>query len=327
MQENNLIERYIHEVGRRLPKKNREDVTLEIRTALEDLLEERGVDASKEQSKVEEILIEYGQPGKVAASYLPDRWLIGPRIYPTFEKALKIALAVIGTIALISFSFDLASNGFSLLQFGQFIGTIERGFFTILGILVLVFFIIERAGVANEKEDDAWKPSSLPKVEDPNQIKRGELIISIIFTIAALILLNFYPHLVGIHVVQNGEWQVTPLLTSEFVTYIPWLSVLWVLEIALKAEVLRSGSWGKISRFVEFALSVFGIFILFRILTGDPIVNLPIPGLPIPGLSSLSLLVKGALSIALIVSVIDLVGKAYKIARSLAAAPGNVIEA
>ncbi len=320
MKDNNLIERYIHEVGRHLPKKNRADVTLEIRSALEDILEERGLDAESEVSKIEEILIEYGNPQKVAASYHPERWLIGPRLYPTFERVLKIALIVIGTIALISFSFDLASNGFSLLEFGQFIGTIQGGFFTTLGVVVLVFFILERAGVVNEKEEDGWKPSSLPKVEDPDQINRGELIISILFTIAALIIMNYYPNLVGIHVVQDGEWLVTPLLTSEFIAFIPWLSVLWALEIALKAEVLRRGTWNRFSRFAEFAISAFGIFILFRILTGGPILSLPILGIPI-----LSVLVKGALSIALIVSMIKLIGQGYKLARSLVDAPTSIL--
>lgn len=34
----NLIEMYIQEVTRRLPEKNREDITLELRSTIEDML-------------------------------------------------------------------------------------------------------------------------------------------------------------------------------------------------------------------------------------------------------------------------------------------------
>ena len=37
----NIIDRYLHEVGRFLPRKNREDILAEIRSHLSDTLEER----------------------------------------------------------------------------------------------------------------------------------------------------------------------------------------------------------------------------------------------------------------------------------------------
>src|SRR5690606_15085634 len=40
----NLIERYVHEVGAHLPKRNRADVQLELRSSLEDALAAAGLD-------------------------------------------------------------------------------------------------------------------------------------------------------------------------------------------------------------------------------------------------------------------------------------------
>ena len=48
-----LIERYLHEVGRNLPKKNRDDILAEIRSDLEDRLEERTTGTATEEAVVE----------------------------------------------------------------------------------------------------------------------------------------------------------------------------------------------------------------------------------------------------------------------------------
>ena len=37
----NLLDKYIHEVGKHLPRKNRADLEAEIRSTLEDMLEDR----------------------------------------------------------------------------------------------------------------------------------------------------------------------------------------------------------------------------------------------------------------------------------------------
>jgi uncharacterized protein (UPF0216 family) len=50
MKENemNLIDKYITEVGKHLPRKNRADIEAEIRSTLEDMLEERSAGARRE---------------------------------------------------------------------------------------------------------------------------------------------------------------------------------------------------------------------------------------------------------------------------------------
>lgn len=40
MNANEMIERYVHEVGRHLPRKNREDIQMELHSLLQDTLEE-----------------------------------------------------------------------------------------------------------------------------------------------------------------------------------------------------------------------------------------------------------------------------------------------
>ena len=63
----NLLDRYIHEVGRYLPRKKRGDIQAELRSSIVDSLEDRfGPDP--EESQVVELLQELGKPREVAAS-------------------------------------------------------------------------------------------------------------------------------------------------------------------------------------------------------------------------------------------------------------------
>ena len=88
-----LIERYVQEVGRRLPRKQRDDVARELRSSLEDSLENRtGVPLEQaDEEQVVELLLEFGPPQEVAASYQTGpSYLVGPALYPSFIKTMKI---------------------------------------------------------------------------------------------------------------------------------------------------------------------------------------------------------------------------------------------
>ena len=87
----NLIDKYIAEVGKHLPRKNRTDIEAEIRSTLEDMLDERKqADSRPEEELVMELLKEYGAPVEVAAKYKPHPYLIGPRLFPLFESVPEI---------------------------------------------------------------------------------------------------------------------------------------------------------------------------------------------------------------------------------------------
>src|SRR5512134_906098 len=91
----NLIDRYVAEVGRRLALvKGRKDIENELRSTLEDMLEDRSRQAGRPRDEAMEIelLKEYGAPDKVAATYNPHPYLIGPRMFPLFIMILKIVI-------------------------------------------------------------------------------------------------------------------------------------------------------------------------------------------------------------------------------------------
>ena len=63
-----LIDRYVAEVARRLPRNKRADIARELRSSL---LDELPADTASEEDEVA-LLRRFGRPEKVAASYQPS---------------------------------------------------------------------------------------------------------------------------------------------------------------------------------------------------------------------------------------------------------------
>jgi hypothetical protein len=283
----NLIDSYVSEVGRRLPRKMRTDIEAEIRSILQDMLEERSQKTGKpvDEEMTLEILKSYGAPDKVAANYLGDRYLVGPRLYPIFMLVLRIALTVIGVLAAIGLGIALSqvtltpANALqtTLKAFGSFFTSA----FTAIGNIVIIFAIVEWAlfsaggkaeikGLPKEKE---WDPRSLTKISSPNQVKMGETIMEIVGCFVAIVLFNFYPQVIGFTsslngLVESGNWAVgfgslkfVPLLSEAFFHFVPYLTIVWVLTIILDIVLLRTGYWNAWTRIASIGLKIINIII------------------------------------------------------------------
>jgi hypothetical protein len=156
------------------------------------------------------------------------------------------------------------------------------------GNIVLVFAILERVLPASEFKSDEqkkeWDPASLMKEAEPAEIKLGEPIAAIVFTAAVMTVFNGYPQLIGISFLRNGQWTSIPALTDAFFRWLPYINVLWALQIALNLVLLRQGRWQAATRWVSIAVSVAGIFIGYLLLSGPSIVSLPPQALQATGL-------------------------------------------
>src|SRR5574339_435863 len=159
----NLIDKYIAEVGKHLPRRNRADIEAEIRSTLEDMLEERKQgDSPADEATVMDLLKEYGSPREVAAKYKTHPYLIGPRLFPIFETVIKIVLAVVAGASLISLGVALAKTGLTgpafVTTLGEWFGGLMSGLIAAFGNVALVFAILERTGAAEkfEKEFKEW---------------------------------------------------------------------------------------------------------------------------------------------------------------------------
>lgn len=334
-----LIDTYVSEVGRHLPQKNRADIEAEIRSALQDLLDERARQTGKpvdDEETVLDVLKGYGDPEKVAASYLPERYVIGPSIYPAYVKVLQIVLPIIGVLALLGLGFSLGKADEPLDVFtiiAQSISEFFGSMISALGSITLIFALLERFIPNLKTKETHWDPRSLFKVSPPDQVKPAELIVEIFFTSLALLIFNFYPQVFGYTpslngVVESGNWQgviILPFLSDAFMNYIPALTAVWILTIILDSILIQRGRWENWSRWSMIGIKALMIGIAAVMLAGPSLVAVNADSLLASGLSDpevASLLVnlmnqavKLALALTIFFSGLDLVKSLVRLLR------------
>jgi len=327
----NLVDKYVAEVGKYLPRNQRADIEQEIRSTLLDMLEERDQVSVTDDTAVIALLKEYGEPGKVAESYIGPRYLIGPRLYPTFELVLKIVLAVVLGAGLLGYGISASITGSfagpDFLSFlGQFWLGLLGGMMNAFGSLVLVFAILERVLPASkfEKVEEEWNPADLAKEPDPDEVKMSEAIATIIFTVAGLVIFNLYPNVVGLAFNTDGVWTFIPILSKAFFTYLPWINLLGVLQIIFNLYQLRQRIWTTFTRLCNIVIEVSTIALAIAMLKGPSLIDLSaakFAGTPLAGAADMFTKMFGflpvlVLSIIIIVSIVEVVQSIYRLTKS-----------
>jgi len=264
----NTIDRYVNEVGRRLPRKRRADVKMELRSLLQDALDDR-VEGQPTEDDVVALLEEFGSPEKVAASYQPSgQYLVGPELFPIF----KIALGAVLLAVVIGITVALAMGAiFSNLESGDlggrvlsYIGAYFQALASATGSIVIIFAILQRLGVHPDIEDDEeWNPGDLPDVKDIDVAGRGEAIAGLAFSAVFLVLLNLFSDRIGIMV----SWGDEPLLTHIVEDNLLYLNLALVLGIILHAVLLWQGRWHLYTRVAKLGIDVFWLYIIYQIVT------------------------------------------------------------
>ena len=269
----NLIDKYIVEVGKHLPRKGLADVEAEIRSTLEDMLEERRQGQTQDnEALMVELLKEYGSPREVAATYKTHQYLIGPRLFPTFETVLRIVLAVVAGASLIGLGFSLTKTGWTGPEFasavGQWFGGLISGLIGAFGNIALIFAIIERTQAANrfEKEVKEWDPKALNSEPDPDRIDLPDHIATIIFTVLGLVIFNLYPNVFSIRFISDGTWVTIPILTATFLHYLPWINIMGLLQIVFHGFMVGQQEWKPVTRIFGILMDVVGMILAVIIL-------------------------------------------------------------
>ncbi|WP_071394373.1 HAAS signaling domain-containing protein [Bacillus tuaregi] len=253
----NLIEIYIQEVTRRLPEKNREDIGLELKSTIEDMLP----DEYSEQD-VRAVLEKLGSPVLLASRYR-DRpmHLIGPRYFDLYVSLLKMILPIAGTVALISMiaAYFVGYNGEEAVM-NVIITIFSKGIWTLIEVgmqvffwLTLTFAIIERADKSNDhlpltKNYKPWTPDDLkdiPYIPKKREITKFEVFGGFFWTAIWASIYFYADHLVGVYEGGGGRLDfIMPALNQEvLLSYWPAVLVVIVIEIALYLYKYIKGQW------------------------------------------------------------------------------------
>jgi hypothetical protein len=277
-----LLEKYIQETGKHLPRRNRLDLQTEIRSTIEDMLDDRSEKTGKpiDDALTCDVLKEYGAPAEVAAAYQPSRYMIGPQMYPFFSMVVKIVLTVLFAVTIAGFGYSFFTGHPTgeafLISLGKFALQFLGAAISALGGIVLVFAILERVIPASEfsAKTEEWEPSQLDAEPDPNEVKRGDMIFEILFTVLGLAMLNFFPHLIGIAIPGENGWNYIPVLSDAFLSYLPWINLLGVLSILLDVFLLRQGFWRAVTQGINLFIEIAGIVLAGFMLSGPSLISI-----------------------------------------------------
>ena len=312
-----LIERYVHQVGRYLPGKERDEIQAELRSQIQDQLEDR-YEGAPTQADVAAVLKELGDPRRMAASYGGEQYLVGPDLYPVMMMVLRRGWVIVPPVAilvrLLAVLFgDESSNLISLLletAAGAFQAT---AIFT--GIVVIIFAILQHSGEDLDEitgNDKGFDPLALPEVDDPAEVDRFESIFGMAFGTFALLVMLYFLRVGGLTLrfSLSDPGEVIPVP-------IPWLVALIAIgttQMVLQLVALLRGRWGVALWLVNVALDIVGAVALYFVLW------LPLADrlyAAVPALTGVPLIGRGAeaiLVISIIIPVIEGITKLVKIA-------------
>lgn len=260
-----LINRYVQEVGRHLPRKNRGDIKAELQSTLNDTLESR-VEGEPTQDDVVELLREFGPPRQVATSYWPEgQYLIGPRLYPFFRMVVWIVLLVFAIVQLVLFGVSVVFNQevLSFLSVLDIFLELVGSLFTAFAIIVITFAILQRFDVRPDTDED-WDPRDLPVIEEVDTVNRGGIAAEITFSMVIIAILLFLPDKIGFVITPGLDVILNPVIVS----YIPLIIVALVLGIVVNVIVLWRGRWETSTRLAKIADDLFGIYVFYVLIAG-----------------------------------------------------------
>jgi hypothetical protein len=240
-----LIDQYVYEVTRRVAKKNRQDISMELRSTIEDMLPD-----NHSKKEVKEVLQELGDPAHLASQYEDKKqYLIGPLFYDRYIHVLKIVGFPILLLIFLSewISGIVVSNGNLMLQ-DSIIQIIKEMFVTLLYSFTQVFFWITFTFVCMErftkaKEIRSWTPDDLLSTSIPvnKQISKWEVFFSLWTTLWPVVLVNF-----GWYRFHNGTSVSYPLFNQEILmTYLPAIIGVVVIGVGIVIYKLIKAEWTK----------------------------------------------------------------------------------
>ncbi|MEW4234618.1 MULTISPECIES: HAAS signaling domain-containing protein [Bacillus cereus group] len=283
----NLIDLYIQEVAKRLPEKNREDITLELRSTIDDMLPE-----DYNEKDVKSVLEKLGSPVSLANGYL-DRpmHLIGPRYFDVYTTLLKMIIPIAAVIALISmvaenfigYSGDLAVLNVILQLIGKGIGGIFEVGLHVFFWLTVVFVILERTDKDKGIEPlttslKKWTPDDLKNISyipKKKAISKFEVFGGLMWTAVWATLYFYANYLVGVYNgTANGLKFVSPTFNQDvLLQYWPIVVIMIVFEICISLYKLVQGQWTQRLAIGNAILQIAGTIVFIVIVVNPHVFN------------------------------------------------------
>lgn len=196
---NDLIERYLYAVTRHLPRKQQEDVAMELRGLIDDLITERCGELLPTEKDIRVVLTELGTPQELSAKYDEDadKCLIGQPYYSTYKFVMKIVLiAVAAGMTISSVILQILEPQSWIGMLANWISMVYNSLLSAFAIVTLLFAFFHRRGV---QLTEPFNFDDLPPVpKKSKEISRWESIAGIVFCVIFATLFLFTPQVFSV---------------------------------------------------------------------------------------------------------------------------------
>ncbi|PJJ63501.1 hypothetical protein [Compostimonas suwonensis] len=278
MQPQAVIESYVGDVIRHLPRAQRNDVGFELRSLLNEELAGRAADAGRpaDAPMTMELLTAFGRPQDVADRYRPAGFtIIRPADAPQFawlalggvvlQWAITLPVAFLEPARVDDWAYGAAEWWGRLTIWWLSWGL---GSFWWPGILI-VFTLIAALIGRRRRESKPWTP---PRVTDRDLVSRTGIVLALAFGLAGATLLIALPWL--------AAWAPglpQPVLDAfafdpGFLTWrAPWVLLLWAASFALLTAALIAGRWSRRTRGLSLLADLGWLALLIWWIAAGPI--------------------------------------------------------
>ena len=299
MKNNELIQRYLYDVVRRLPENQKKDIEEELFTLIEDMVEERqGNGESPEspespESNIKAVLEELGEPVKLAAKYRGEEsHLIGGDYYFLYCQIVKIVLICVGASMVLSaivsfFVADLDTMDITIRSMQKgFVNIMQEGIINILmipmalvqafGFVTIIFYFLEKNQVKLQVKKGPWMVDKLPPVPYKKAvIKKSDCIVGIVFTVIFAVWFICAPEFIGVFLKNTGGEMVSiPLFNmANWSRILPLLLIAFSLGMIEEFVKLIVGHYNHTVMWVTIVCQVCNIGIAVYLLKGLVFLN------------------------------------------------------
>lgn len=237
-----LIDRYLSAIRWNLPRgSNADDVVAELRDLIASRIEDReeALDRALTEKEVSGVLREFGHPLVVAARYGTQQSLIGPEIFPFYWFALKVVLAIVLAVSVISNLAHVVFGGGSVMHaLAHALGGVWWSLLGNAALVTLAFAVLERTGWLNAYLEK-WQPEELPNLADL-KVKPQSAWHSAFEVVAGIVIILWWVGLIHVPVMWTDQKGLT-------LTPAPIWATLWapILALMIARLVFNIVQWAR----------------------------------------------------------------------------------
>ncbi|MEI0581088.1 hypothetical protein [Brachyspira pilosicoli] len=249
---NDLIERYIYAVTKKMSLKIRNDVADELKTLIYDTIDERYNDKEITLTDAKIVLMELGSPNQLYEKYdnSSDKCLIGQPYYNYYKDILKIVLICTIFGIVLSYIINIENQTVS-----KFISDIIFASILSFSFVTLIFIFMYKFNI-NFFDDDIDK---LPKVPN-NNIKTNKYfsLLSILFAVIFLILFILSPSIFSF----NIDGKFVNLFNTDIVKS-SYLFAVFFIVLLIFREIIKivDNSYNIRNTILFIAINIFSAVI------------------------------------------------------------------